>query len=106
MATKGTTKTLREAIDILRVMCPTQYLVTVRRTKMSHDDYGDAELIKKGRRHFKIRLNAQLPIDFLVWVLVHEWAHCMTWEVTHRRHDDHGAFFGIAYSEAYNAIYS
>lgn len=106
MAVKGTTKTLRGAIDILRVMCPTQYPVAVRRAKMSSDDYGDAELITKGRRHFKIRLNTKLSIDILIWVLIHEWAHCMTWEVTHRRHDDHGAFFGIAYSEAYNAIYS
>ena len=108
MAAKGTTSTLREAIDILRVMCPTQYPVAVRRTRMAKetDDFADVELVMKGRRHFKIRLNAKLPVHFLIWVLVHEWAHCMTWEVTHRRHDDHGAHFGIAYSEAYRAIYS
>ena len=106
MAAKETTKTLRSTIEILRVMCPTQYPVVVRRSKLPHNCFGEADLIKKGRRHFKIRLSSRLSVDFLIWVLVHEWAHCMTWDVTHRRHDDHGAFFGIAYAEAYKAIFS
>ena len=105
MAARHTTKKLREAVDTLRVLCPTQHPVQVRRCQMA-PDYGDVELTKKGRRCFKIRLSAQLPIDFQVWVLVHEWAHCMTWTISHHQHDDHGAFFGIAYAEAYKAIYS
>ena len=106
MAARGSIKKLREAVDTLRVLCPTPYPVEVRRVKMSVEDFGDSEFIKRGRRYFKIRLNSTLPIEFQLWVLVHEWAHCMTWEISHRRHDDHGPFFGIAYAEAYNAIYS
>lgn len=101
----ATTKTLRASIEELRVLCPTQYPVVVRRAQLAKEDFGEAQFITKGRRHFKIRLNSRLSIDFLIWVLIHEWAHCMTWEVTHKRHDDHGAFFGIAYSEAYKAVY-
>lgn len=106
MAARGSSKRLTEAIEALRVLCPTEHPVEVRRVKMSPDDFGYAEFVSKGRKHFKVRINSTLPADFQLWVLIHEWAHCMTWNICHRRHDDHGAHFGVAYSEAYNAIYS
>ena len=106
MSMSGSTRTIKQTLETLRVLCPTQYPVRVRRTKLPDGIFGDADYISKGKRHFKIRLCSKLTPEFLVWVLVHEWAHCMTWDLTHSRHDDHGAYFGIAYSEAYQAIYS
>jgi hypothetical protein len=90
----------------LRVLCPTRYPVEVRRVRSLGDAFGDCDLaVVNRRRRFRIRLLASLDPHFQVWVLVHEWAHAMTWELTHERHSDHGAHFGIAYSEAYTAIY-
>ena len=95
---------LRTAAETLRVLCPTKYPVVIRRVKLT--DHGDCELVKvKRRRTFKIRISSNLDIQFQIWVLVHEWAHAMTWDITHDRHPDHGGHFGIAYAEAYAAIY-
>lgn len=105
MAAKSNVLALRQAVEILRVICPTQYPVSVRRSKLTKDIHGDAEFIIKGGKRFKIRIKSDVALDFQIWVLIHEWAHCMTWDITHLRHDDHGAHFGVAYSEAYRAIY-
>lgn len=102
----STTQGLKKALANLKVMCPTKYPVYVRRTKLPDPVFGDAEFTKvKGKPAFKIRLCSTLPFQFQMWVLIHEWAHCMTWDITHDKHGDHGAHFGVAYSEAYKAIY-
>jgi hypothetical protein len=106
MSHRSNTRLLRDACETLRVLCPTDKPVVVVRAKMPDGDFGDCALGKhKGRKVYKIRLNSALPWDFQQWVLIHEWAHAMTWPVTHSRHDDHGSHFGIAYAEAYQAIY-
>ncbi len=95
----------RKAIANLRVLCPTDRPVSVRRVQMSPDIKGDASISVRGQRRYNIRINTQYCIDIQIETLVHEWAHCMTWYVTHERQLDHGPHFGIAYAEAYRATY-
>lgn len=103
---KSQAATLKAAADSLRVLCPTHYPVKVRRVDMAPAAFGDAELLGSGNaKHFLIRINKNKDVDFQIWVLVHEWAHCMAWLAYHDRHVDHCPHFGIAYSEAYLAVY-
>jgi hypothetical protein len=102
---RESTRTLKQALETLRVLCPTPHPVDVRRVRMADNDFGYADLVTGDKPKFKVRINRALQLDFQIWVLIHEWAHCMTWDLSHSRHDDHGAHFGVAYSEAYNAIY-
>lgn len=95
----------RKAIATLRVLCPTDRPVSVHRMDMPDGAYGEASISVRGKRRYKIRVNTKYCIDMQIETLIHEWAHCMTWYVTHVRHADHGPHFGIAYAEAYNAIH-
>lgn len=103
MSKKDDLAYFRKQVETLRVLCPVKN-VEVRRCKLPSGQQGDAGYDKKKRR-YTIRINNALHIDFQIWVLIHEWAHCMTWTVTHDRHDFHGAHFGVAYSEAYTAVF-
>lgn len=97
----------KHALETLRVLCPAAHPVDVRRVQMADCDFGYADLVLSGESpKFRVRINRTLQQDFQIWVLIHEWAHCMTWDLSHSRHDDHGAHFGVAYSEAYQAIYN
>ena len=43
--------------------------------------------------------------DFLIAVLIHEWAHCLVWGAAAQSlDDDHGSLWGNAYSMAYRAV--
>jgi hypothetical protein len=93
----------RLEIETLREHCPTLYPVVVRRVSTTSDRYGDCTLKKsKGKPHFYVRIDKKLAYKMQVWVLIHEWAHCMVWD---ERHEDHGPHFGICYSSAYSAIF-
>jgi hypothetical protein len=89
----------------LRHFCPTNYPVRVIRRQPPEEDDADCRLMTKGKYHYSIRISPKLTGRFAVWALVHEWAHAMSWPIHHGRHPLHGAFFGVAYAEAYTAIY-
>lgn len=95
----------RKTLATLRVLCPTDYPVRVRRVPMGEGFHGDVCISTRGKKAYKVRINSENCITCQIETLVHEWAHCMTWCVTHERHDDHGSHFGIAYAEAYQAAY-
>jgi len=38
--------------------------------------------------------------------LIHEWAHCLAWNANHQTLEFHDAMWGVAYANAYNAIYA
>lgn len=95
-------RVFRRTVEDLLAICPVKYPVSVRRCKMANDDFGDADF-RKGKYH--IRINRDLDPDFQIWVLVHEYAHCLSWNVIHDRTSEHGPYFGVAYAEAYNAAF-
>lgn len=95
----GAEATFRSALRDLRALCPTPCPVRVRRCKLPPERYGDCDL---SGRQFVIRVSNEIGEDAQVLVLVHEYAHAMTWNVLS---DDHGPFFGVAYAQAYNAVF-
>lgn len=99
---KWNRKDWREAIDTLRTLCPLPTQVSVTRVPLPDGDLGDCE---KRRGRFYIRISNEIPTDFAIWVLIHEWAHAMVWPLYKRRDRDHTSHFGIAWAEAYRAIY-
>ncbi len=61
----------------------------------------DAECGKIGR--FTIEINAQMSFTLRVGVLIHEWAHALTW-FSAPNLDDHSEEWGCAYSRIYRAF--
>jgi len=98
----GFRKTARE----LRVLAPPVWSVSVRRCKMPDGTHGDCALIAKNGKppHFKIRVCAKLPEEAQVFVLLHEWAHAMSWGSDSHRIRAHGAEWGIAMSRIWQAL--
>lgn len=45
--------------------------------------------------HFRVALE-EGPVSLMLSVLVHEWAHCLSWEDGHEVDDDHGRLFRAA----------
>ena len=94
-----------EAIAALRTLCPVyRYEVTVRRCTMPKDC--DGYVRPDGDTKLSVRVNRALETSQAVEVLVHEWAHAMTWDIEHERSWSHSAYWGVAYAEAYRAVYN
>ena len=98
-------KEWRQAIADLKVLCPIgggANNVSIRRVSMPDDTYGDCDK-RKGRFYIRIDKNARFHEALLL--LSHEWAHAMTWPLYKHRDEHHFAYFGIAWAEAYRAIF-
>lgn len=94
--------TFEEALQALRAFVPTPVPCETRRTRMAKGDIGDCDL-RRGK--FFIRVSKELPVDFQVWVLIHEWAHARTWLIQDQLTDDHDAAFGVEWARCYRAVY-
>ena len=106
----------QQVVTGLRKLCPTGFPVVVRTCKVPSDIDG---LTKRNSKRFVIHLARHLCQDAAVEVLIHEWAHCMAWNLLlDKAADDyaegrlsrqdfervsHNASFGVAYSEAWAA---
>ncbi len=95
----------RKLIRILRTHCHPAYKVDVRRVKMKEGIQGTCSLYKKT---FYIRLDRNLPEDYLLDVLIHEWSHSISWNYLMETIDEdsfdekcHDASWGVAYSQVY-----
>ena len=97
-------KDFRKAVRDLRVLVPPVWPVSVRRAKMQGD--GDCELIhKKGKSpYFVIRVNKELPVEAMFYVLLHEWAHALSWGSESHRIRAHGPEWGIAMSRIWQQL--
>ncbi len=86
-------------ISTLRAAHPCEYPVKVIRTKLLPDVWGDCLLIDgKGGPYFRIRVDSTVPLGVaFTFILLHEWAHAMTWDSTLPH--DHCDAWGITYAE-------
>lgn len=78
---------------------PKNYPVEVRRVYLANDA-GYCEFNDK-KQQFDIRINNKLCSDAAILILLHEWAHALTWE--HAEHPEvdeegHGSLFGHYYA--------
>jgi len=98
-------KRWHDAVAALQTLCPVPgHQVQVRRSKMSAFDDGDCRLLKRG--HMMVRVNRTIPYPFDLEVLVHEWAHALSWHMEHDRAGSHSPFWGVAYAECYRAVFN
>jgi len=96
----------RKSARDLRVLAPPVWAVSVRRCKMPAGDHGDCSLVSKdgGQPHFRIRVAKALPEEAQVYVLLHEWAHALSWGSESHRIRAHGPEWGIAMSRIWQAL--
>jgi len=71
---------------------------------MAQGDDGECRQLDKGRLFVKVNREIVAPFD--LEVLVHEWAHAMTWDLEHARCPSHSAYWGVAYADAYRAVFN
>jgi Zn-dependent peptidase ImmA (M78 family) len=71
--------------------------VTVRRTKLASDTWGDCSY---DGTTFKIRLHSRASEHSAIFFLLHEYAHILAWD---KQQKDHGTQWGIAMSRVYCA---
>lgn len=95
-------KEWRHALSSLRTLCDPGQKVYVRRVMMSDGYYGDCE---KKRGHFNIRLSKAMNFHESLLVLIHEWAHAMSWDLQNRRDPHHDEHWGVCYSRCYRAVF-
>ena len=95
----------RQAVDALRSFCPVQkYEVVVRRCKLPAGDEGDCRKI--GPKKMMVRVSKEIPQPYCLEVLVHEWAHALSWDIEHERSVSHSAYWGVAYADCYRAVFN
>jgi hypothetical protein len=96
----------RAIVRDLRVLVPPVWPVEVRRVKMPKDAWGDCSLRKgKGGPRYVIRVDRDLEPIAALQILIHEWAHVLSWGSESHLLDDHGPEFGLAYSRVYQALF-
>lgn len=89
-------RTLRETVR-------PRHPVRVRVCELEPDLAGDCDLIegKRGDRRFVIRINEAVDETAKVLMLLHEWAHAISW---HAPGPDHGKAWGRAFARCYRVI--
>ena len=91
---------LRSALKELRTEIPPEHPVMVRRAELV-DSWGECRFIDGDKPHFLIKLDKSLSGPGLIHVLIHEWAHALTW--SSRSEEYHGLAWGRAMSRIWQA---
>lgn len=87
-------RTFHKAVAFLKKHAGCSQPVEVRRVKL--DDLDGKCYFKDD--HFVIRINKNLSCEHAIDVLLHEYAHTISWK---KEPDDHGPLWGVAYSNIY-----
>lgn len=92
-------KNYKKLVKFLKDNFPQDYPVSVRRVVMSQEYDGDCQLKNK---HYLIRINKCLKEHVAIDTLLHEYAHCVSWNKC--TSDHHCSEWGKAYSKLYRAF--
>lgn len=90
-------KSYHQLVRTLKRDLPAKYPVSVRRVTVPRDEFGHCML---NRRKFIINIDRFLPEWLAIEVLLHEWAHCLSWS----EKEYHSDQWGVAYSQTYRAF--
>jgi len=101
-ADRNARKRAREVLTVLTNVLPVPFPVRLRWRHMEGFRESDVLSQKDGSRSALIDLRADLNEALAVEVLVHEYAHLIATDYYGSSHD---AVWGLAYSDAYRAIY-
>lgn len=99
-------KSFRQMCADLRRELPTRHPVKIfcRKKGLSRKWLGLCNLIEfKNPKHnyFRITIQANLCRELRHEVLIHEYAHALSWTQDHPSFDDHGPEWGVAYAKCY-----
>jgi len=97
---RRSSKEFNDAVHTLRVLVPLAHPVKIIRCALK-DCWGTCEK-KSNPDRFIIRIDKAITDDEAIETLAHEWAHARAWL---DNVDDHSPYFGVAYSECYQALY-
>jgi len=95
----------RSILYDLRNELPPEFPVEVRRISISEPDTaGFCKYDKKAKR-FVIRIHKDESEGAAIHLLIHEWAHALTWFTPYET-EDHGPEWAIAYGKCWNVYCS
>lgn len=92
----------KTALEDLRSEYPPEYPVWVQR-RVLRDHWGLCSFNSETER-FSIAVAPHPSFNFMLEVLIHEWAHMLDWFSTQEPGTDHGDTWGIWYARAYRAV--
>jgi predicted metallopeptidase len=100
-----TISSFRNAIRQLRILTPPVWGVKVRRAPLA-DSHGDCSLVaREGKTpYYAIRVSSDLSEEAQVLVLMHEWAHALSWGTDSHRVRAHGPEWGLAMSRIWQGL--
>ncbi len=91
----------------LKETFPVNEPVSIRTIPLKNELQGSAYFNPETRR-FEIKISKELPYVFRIFVLIHEWAHVITWHQAYARcmkkrqmESFHSKEWGIAYAKLY-----
>lgn len=91
--------TVQDAAKALRKSVPPNLPVRIRKVPMV--DHVGMTILREGKTpHYEIQLCTSLPENAAVLILLHEWAHALSWD---KGGSDHGPEWGIAYARCWRA---
>jgi hypothetical protein len=93
---RGCFGSLTAAIRSLKEHVPPNHPVVVKLCELPRREAGDCNLVDN---KYIIRINRDLDETARVLMLVHEWAHSLTW-----KHPVHGRKWAMAYRRCYRVI--
>ncbi len=67
------------------------------------DCAGECQLLEGKKKRFAIVLDNELTEDMAIEVLIHEWAHALSWTFDRPDLKDHGPEFGVSWAKSYCA---
>jgi hypothetical protein len=96
----------RDALEDLRTECPVQLPVKVSRRALPTTLHGKCTLIEPpgGQPYFSIVVEKTLHIDWQLEILMHEWAHALSWFAPPQSNTDHPDEWGLCFARCYRAV--
>lgn len=85
----------KNVVKLLKSNISAKYPISIHRVKMAETLHGDCNLIDK---KFRIRINKDLDQWMAIETVIHEVAHCLSWN---EKQDYHWYGWGIAFSKVY-----
>ena len=104
---QSTRKVINAGSKSLRTEVPAAFPVRIRQYRFRDArEFGDASFHDNGEdSYFLIRLKMGMDPDLVLFVLVHEWAHCVGWSSVRQDYiEDHDPEWGVAYARCWKAV--
>lgn len=93
--------TVEDAVQALRRELPIKEGVSVVHEELE-DEWEETEF-DEHLGLFVLRIDPRTPPQMAGEMVIHEWAHMLVWHLPFQ--EDHGAMWGIAYSECYRVAH-